>query len=57
MLTAGGEWVEPDPQLLELAVECDAVVFGRRVEADDLADRVAAVLGDGWEPPPMGLHP
>lgn len=51
MLTAGGVWVEPDPELLALAVECDAVVFGRRAESDDLAPRLAAVLGDGWEPP------
>lgn len=57
MLTAGGVWVEPDPELLALAVECDAVVFGRRAEPDDLAPRLAAVLGDGWEPPSEGASP
>ncbi|QFP97003.1 hypothetical protein SEA_SUERTE_31 [Gordonia phage Suerte] len=47
---ADGGWAPPDPDLLELAVECDEVVYSQRPEAPDLADRLAAVLGDDWEP-------
>lgn len=43
-------WKPPDRELEALAVECDAVAYGQRAEAPDLADRLAAVLGDGWEP-------
>lgn len=43
-------WEPPDPELEALAGECDAVAYGQRPEAPDLADRLAAVLGDGWEP-------
>ena len=45
-----GGWVEPDPDLLELVVECEDVIYSRRPEAPDLTDRLAAVLGDDWEP-------
>ncbi|UYL86886.1 hypothetical protein SEA_RAVENCO17_33 [Gordonia phage RavenCo17] len=31
-------------------MECDEVLYGQRPEAPDLADRLAAVLGDDWEP-------
>ncbi|AXQ63890.1 hypothetical protein HOV03_gp37 [Gordonia phage Asapag] len=48
-LTDGG-WSPPDPELEALGVECDEVLYGRRAEAPDLADRLAAVLGDDWEP-------
>ncbi|AMS03931.1 hypothetical protein BJD58_gp31 [Gordonia phage UmaThurman] len=48
-LTDGG-WVPPDPELESLGFECDEVIYGRRAEALDLADRLAAVLGDDWEP-------
>ncbi|WIC40231.1 hypothetical protein SEA_HOLLIDAY_36 [Gordonia phage Holliday] len=48
-LTDGG-WVPLDPALEALGVECDEVLYGRRAEAPDLADRLAAVLGDDWEP-------
>lgn len=41
-------WAPPDPDLLALAVECDEMVYGRRPEAPDLADRLAEVLGDSW---------
>ena len=40
-----GGWVEPDPDLLELVVECEDVIYSRRPEAPDLTDRLAAVLG------------
>lgn len=49
MRTDGG-WAEPDPDLLALVVECEDVIYSRRPEAPDLADRLAAVLGDDWEP-------
>ena len=45
-----GGWAPPDPELEALGVECDEVLYGLRVEAPDLADRLAAVLGDDWEP-------
>ncbi|AXH50497.1 hypothetical protein SEA_RUTHY_34 [Gordonia phage Ruthy] len=45
-----GGWAAPDPELEALGVECDEVIYGRRPEAPDLADRLAAVLGDDWEP-------
>ncbi|QYW00762.1 hypothetical protein SEA_SAHARA_33 [Gordonia phage Sahara] len=48
-LTDGG-WAAPDPELEALGVECDEVLHGRRAEAPDLADRLAVVLGDDWEP-------
>ncbi|QDP43658.1 hypothetical protein SEA_PHORBESPHLOWER_29 [Gordonia phage PhorbesPhlower] len=48
-LTDGG-WVPLDPVLEALGVECDEVLYGLRAEAPDLADRLAAVLGDDWEP-------
>ncbi|UJD21052.1 hypothetical protein PP495_gp28 [Gordonia phage Pickett] len=48
-LTDGG-WVPLDPYLEALGVECDEVIYGQRAEAPDLADRLAAVLGDDWEP-------
>ncbi|QFG13467.1 hypothetical protein PP501_gp35 [Gordonia phage Powerball] len=47
---ADGGWAPPDPNLEALAVECDEVVYSQRPEAPDLADRLAAVLGDAWEP-------
>ncbi|QDP44152.1 hypothetical protein SEA_JUJU_36 [Gordonia phage JuJu] len=49
LLTDGG-WAAPDPELEALGVECDEVLYGLRVEAPDLVDRLAAVLGDDWEP-------
>ncbi|QDF17480.1 hypothetical protein SEA_PHROSTEDPHLAKE_36 [Gordonia phage PhrostedPhlake] len=49
LLTDGG-WSPPDPELEALGVECDEVLYGLRAEAPDLADRLAAVLGDDWEP-------
>ncbi|AVP42259.1 hypothetical protein SEA_FENRY_33 [Gordonia phage Fenry] len=49
LLTDGG-WARLDPELEALGVECDEVIYGRRLEAPDLADRLAAVLGDDWEP-------
>ncbi|WP_431840634.1 hypothetical protein [Gordonia hongkongensis] len=45
-----GGWVEPDPDLLELVVKCEDVIYSRRPEEPDLADRLAQVLGDNWEP-------
>ncbi|MDJ0010081.1 hypothetical protein [Gordonia alkanivorans] len=45
-----GGWAPPDPDLLDLAVECDEVIYSQRPEAADLTDRLAAVLGDAWEP-------
>ncbi|QDF16747.1 hypothetical protein SEA_HANNAHD_34 [Gordonia phage HannahD] len=45
-----GGWATPDPELLALSVECEDVVYSRRPEAADLADRLAEVLGDDWEP-------
>lgn len=39
-----------DPKLLALALECDDVAYSKRAQADDLAERLAAVLGDEWEP-------
>ncbi|QLF84842.1 hypothetical protein SEA_BBQVALINDRA_32 [Gordonia phage BBQValindra] len=45
-----GGWAPPDPELLELAVECEDVMYSRRPEAPDLTERLAAVLGDDWEP-------
>ncbi|AXQ62866.1 hypothetical protein SEA_ANGELIQUE_35 [Gordonia phage Angelique] len=45
-----GGWAPPDPALLALSVECEDVVYSRRPEAPDLTDRLAAVLGDDWEP-------
>ncbi|ATN90845.1 hypothetical protein SEA_LYSIDIOUS_35 [Gordonia phage Lysidious] len=45
-----GGWVPPNPELEALGVECDEVIYGQRDEAPDLADRLAAVLGDDWEP-------
>ncbi|AUV61593.1 hypothetical protein PP509_gp33 [Gordonia phage MichaelScott] len=47
---ADGGWAPPDPGLLALAVECDDVIYSQRREATDLTDRLAAVLGDDWEP-------
>ncbi|QFP96817.1 hypothetical protein SEA_MCKLOVIN_32 [Gordonia phage Mcklovin] len=47
---ADGGWAPPDPDLLDLAVECDEVIYSQRTEALDLTDRLAAVLGDDWEP-------
>ncbi|WLP90274.1 hypothetical protein [Gordonia sp. NB41Y] len=49
MLADGGRWSPPDPVLEALAVECDDAIYGRG-EAADLTDRLAEVLGDGWEP-------
>ncbi|AON97330.1 hypothetical protein BIZ71_gp37 [Gordonia phage Hedwig] len=49
LLTDGG-WAPPDPELESLGVECDEVIYGQRSEAPDLTDRLAAVLGDDWEP-------
>lgn len=43
-------WAPPDPDLEALAVECDEVIYSQRPEAPDLTDRLAAVLGDTWEP-------
>ncbi|MFF0706969.1 hypothetical protein [Gordonia sputi] len=43
-------WEPPDPVLLALAVECDEVVHSQRAETPDLTERIALVLGDGWEP-------
>ncbi|AZS12313.1 hypothetical protein SEA_KENNA_36 [Gordonia phage Kenna] len=45
-----GGWVPPDAVLEALGVECDEVIYSQRAEAADLADRLAAVLGDDWEP-------
>lgn len=45
-----GGWVEPDPDLLELVVECEDVIYSHRPEESDLTERLAAVLGDDWEP-------
>lgn len=45
-----GEWVPVDDRLIALATECDDVVYNLRAEAPDLTDRLAAVLGDDWEP-------
>lgn len=45
-----GFWVAPDAELMALAVECDDVVYSQIPEAADLVDRLAAVLGDDWEP-------
>lgn len=42
--------MRPDPVLLALSVECEDVVYSRRPEASDLTERLAAVLGDDWEP-------
>lgn len=52
LIAAGDPWAwpDPDPELAALAAECDAVLYDRRTEPDDLADRLAAVLGDRWEP-------
>lgn len=47
---AAGSWVPIDEVLIALATECDDVVYSLRNEAPDLIDRVAAVLGDDWEP-------
>lgn len=47
---ADGGWAPPDPDLEALAVECDEVIYSQRPEAPDLTDRLAAVLGDTWEP-------
>ncbi|QGJ87282.1 hypothetical protein SEA_WOCKET_36 [Gordonia phage Wocket] len=49
-LRTDGGWAEPDARLLALAVECEDVMYSRRPESTDLADRLAAVLGDDWEP-------
>ncbi|WPH57912.1 hypothetical protein SEA_RAYTHEFIREFLY_35 [Gordonia phage RayTheFireFly] len=49
LLTDGG-WSPPDPELEALGVECDEVIYSQRAEPPDLADRLAAVLGDDWEP-------
>ncbi|WP_044506250.1 hypothetical protein [Gordonia sp. KTR9] len=49
-LVSDGGWAEPDAELLALAVECEDVLYSRRPETPDLADRLAAVLGDDWEP-------
>lgn len=43
-------WARPDPELETLAVEIDEVMYGRRAEAPGLVERIAAVLGDDWEP-------
>ncbi|QDK02790.1 hypothetical protein SEA_SQUIDDLY_38 [Gordonia phage Squiddly] len=45
-----GGWSAPDPELEALGVECDEVIYGRRAEAPDLADRLSVALGDDWEP-------
>lgn len=45
-----GEWMPLNYSLMELATECDDVVYSLRAEAPDLSDRLAAVLGDDWEP-------
>lgn len=47
---AAGAWEPPDAVLMALAVECDDVVYSQIREAPDLPDRLAAVLGDDWEP-------
>ncbi|WP_187589137.1 hypothetical protein [Gordonia sp. OPL2] len=47
---AAGFWVQADDRLVALAVECDDVVYSQITEAPDLVDRLAAVLGDDWEP-------
>ncbi|WP_139180046.1 hypothetical protein [Gordonia westfalica] len=49
-LRSDGGWAPPDPELLALGIECDEVIYNQRAEATDLADRLAAVLGDAWEP-------
>ncbi|QIN93622.1 hypothetical protein SEA_DUMPSTERDUDE_34 [Gordonia phage DumpsterDude] len=49
-LHTDGGWAAPDPELEALGVECDEVIYSRRAETLDLADRLAAVLGDDWEP-------
>ena len=43
-------WAPPDPELEALAVEIDEVMYGRRREVSGLVERIAAVLGDDWEP-------
>lgn len=43
-------WAQPDPELEALAVEIDEVMYGRRREMPGLVERIAAVLGDDWEP-------
>lgn len=43
-------WQPLDPALMALAVECDEVVHGQRAETGDLLERIAVVLGEGWEP-------
>lgn len=44
-------WARPDPELETLAVEIDEVMYGRRrAEMPGLVERIAAVLGDDWEP-------
>lgn len=42
-------WEPPDPVLMDLAVECDEVMHGQRFDPPDLLERIAGVLGDGWE--------
>ncbi|MFT4397920.1 hypothetical protein ACLTEW_23625 [Gordonia lacunae] len=49
-LHTDGGWAAPDPELEALGVECDEVLCGLRPEAPDLADRLATMLGDDWEP-------
>lgn len=43
-------WAPPDPELEALAVDIDEVIYGRRREMPGLVERIAAVLGDDWEP-------
>lgn len=45
-------WVEPDPALWKLAIECDDVMYGKRIQSPDLYDRLIQELGDDWEPTP-----
>lgn len=49
---AGDAWAPAihDPELEDLADEVDEVIHSRRPEADDLAERLAGVLGEDWEP-------
>ncbi|MDF3280903.1 hypothetical protein [Gordonia sp. N1V] len=50
MASPDAAWSPPDQRLLDLAVECDDVAYGRRPETPDLVDRIAEILGDDWEP-------
>lgn len=44
--------VPPGPELEALVMEIDDVMYGRRREMPELVERIAAVLGDDWEPTP-----